>query len=134
MTATALQAFIRKYKVRMAAAQTDRNPYAGPDWAADHWKCVLRCQGRKMGTYFSKGFAHKGKPPTAAEVLNYLASDSLGWENAQGFEDWCGEYGYDTDSIKSLRVYRRCQRQAEKLAALLGTEAYRELLYDVERL
>jgi hypothetical protein len=73
------------------------------------------------------------EPPSLIEVLDCLAMDANGIENASSFEDWCGEYGYDTDSRKAEKTYRICARQVEKLRAMLGREAYEELLYGVER-
>ena len=82
---------------------------------------------------FVKGAGHYGTEPTVEEVLDCLAMDSQG-VSGNSFEDWCDEYGYDTDSRKAHRTYRICDRQAEKLKALLGDSAYETLLYNVERL
>ncbi|MBT2325510.1 hypothetical protein J7E62_24560 [Variovorax paradoxus] len=47
------------------------------------------------------------KPP-AAGVLGSLFVDASGAEST--FEDWCGDFGYDSDSIKALNIYRACQQ------------------------
>lgn len=65
-------------------------------------------------------------PPELADVLNSLRLDAEGIENARNFEEWAGEYGYDTDSRKAEETYRDCQKMAGKLARFLGV-AYREL-------
>lgn len=101
----------------------------------DHWHVVLRRAdtGQRLSAYYSKGYGHQGKPPTDEEVLDCLASEAAGVENAQGFSDWCSEYGYDTDSRKALKVFQACEKQAEKLKAFIGAD-YRGLLFDIERL
>ena len=83
--------------------------------------------------YFSKGIGHKGAPPTLDEVLDCLAVDAAGIENATCFEDWAEDLGYDTDSRKAERAYNTVKEQAKKLRSLLGKEAYEELLWEVER-
>ena len=78
------------------------------------------------------GSAHKS-PPTLADVLDCMAGESAGVENARDFADWCGEYGYDTDSRKVERTFKACQQQAADLKRLLGPAAYETLLWNVER-
>ena len=119
--------------IRARADLVDSNPNA-PDWQdADHWKVVLRNrQNRQLTIYFSMGMGLGGKEPTAAEVLDCLASDASGIENARSFEDWASEYGYDTDSRKAERIYKVSERQTAKLAQFMG-DAYNALLWETER-
>jgi hypothetical protein len=74
------------------------------------------------------------KPPRAEDVLDSLASDAGSIENARFFEDWCADFGYDTDSRKAEATYNECCRLARQLRSFLGGAAYDELLNDVERL
>ncbi len=41
---------------------------------------------------------------------------------AEGFEDWCADYGYDTDSRKALELYEQCQRIGKQVHRLLGSD------------
>jgi hypothetical protein len=115
------------------ATRVDSNPNMA-DTSMDHWRVQFSKDKRQMTTYFSMGRGHNGRMPEAADVLDCLASDAAGIENAQGFEDWCSEYGYDVDSRKAERIYKTCQRQASKLKAFLGESEYEALLWNVERL
>lgn len=72
-------------------------------------------------------------PPTASEVLDCLASDASSYDNTQDFEDWAGDYGYDTDSRKAEHTYRAIAEQAKALRVFVDAD-YDELLYNVERL
>lgn len=72
--------------------------------------------------------------PDVATVLDSLASDSLTVYNAQSFEDWAAELGYDTDSRKAYATYGEVRAQADKLRKMLGDEATDTLLHKVERL
>lgn len=98
-----------------------------------HYKVRIGCGRRSFGLYFSTGTSWT-KQPVIDDVLNSLASDAAGYENAQSFEDWAAEYGYDTDSRKAEKIYRTVKRQAEQLKRTIGDEAYNDLLWNTERL
>lgn len=61
-------------------------------------------------------FAKAVKP---AEVLARYAADA---EEASSlsFDDWCGNFGYDTDSRKALRTYLACQKGMMGVRAVLA--------------
>lgn len=90
-------------------------------------------QTGSMALLYSMGSAHKGSPKIA-DVLNCIALDASGIEG-NGFENWCGEYGCDTDSRKAYATFEACQKSARDLRSLLNdAEAFEALLYSVERL
>lgn len=109
-------------KPTMTATRTDSNPYMENSDRMDHWRCTLRYKGRSMTVTFSKGEGHHGAEPTIDEVLECLVEDARSWERSTSFEEWAGEYGYNTDSRKAERTYRAVKREAEGLRRLLGTE------------
>jgi hypothetical protein len=131
-----LARFIAQERITMAQPEwVDRNPNMDLDgWSqtASHYKVRLRHKGKTLTTYFSLGSAHTSEPELAS-VLSCLADDAAGAVNAQGFEDWCSEYGYDTDSRKAERTYNTIIRQAGKLESFLGPEAYSTLLWNTDR-
>jgi hypothetical protein len=133
---TTIQSFVATYRVRMSQPEwIDHNPQmTEDDWSrgASHYKLTLKCGRRQMTTYFSMGSAHTSEPQLA-DVLDCLASDAAGVENAQSFENWCAEYGYDTDSRKAEKTFKICERQAENLKRLLGDDAFDQLLWHTER-
>jgi hypothetical protein len=94
-----------------------------------HWAVTLRMGRKQMTVPFSQGWAHT-KPPTAADVLDCLASDASGAD--ESFEDWAANYGYDTDSRKAERTYNAVRKQTARLRQFLG-DKYEPLL-EVERL
>lgn len=96
---------------------------------ASHWRVTLeRPNGNALTVPYSMGSAHRGEPELT-DVLDALASDSAGYENASAFEAWAEEYGYSTDSRKAERTFRAVQSQAENLRVFLGVEAYEALLW-----
>ena len=72
-----------------------------------------------------KGRLYAATEPLAADVLCSLASDSRAIE--QTFEEWCSDYGSDTDSIRARAVYDACCTIAMELIRLLGLTGLAEL-------
>lgn len=134
MSDLTLTQFVNRYHVTMTAEWADANPHMNdPVPGSSHWKCRLRVGRRSLTVYFSMGPALNGEP-TVQDVLDCLASDAVGYENARSFEDWASEYGYHPDSRKAERTYRAVERQANGLKRLLGAEVYGVLLWKTERL
>ena len=128
--------FVKENHISMTADWADwadSNPNMLDSENMDHWKCVLRHGNRSMTVYFSQGYGHNGKAPKTASVLDCLASDAAGVDNARDFADWCSEYGYDTDSRKAEKIFKTCEHQAKRLRSFLGGDEYKRLLYDTER-
>lgn len=128
-----LEQFISKHNIQFEQHTVYTRPdglMQGDMW---HFKCRIKAGRRAFGLYFSqgRGISHE---PSLADVLDCLASDAAGYENAQDFEQWADEYGYDTDSRKAEKTYRAVKRQAEQLKRTIGDDAYSELLWNTERL
>lgn len=132
-----LREFIKANRITMRAEWADDNPHMTAARDMDHWKCTIVRRDddgtrAQMTVYFSQGYGRNGKEPRVCDVLNCLASDASGVENARGFMDWACEYGYDIDSRAAERTYRTVQRQAQKLRRFMGN-AYTALLWETER-
>ena len=65
------------------------------------------------------------KPPTVADVLYSLLSDASAEQ--RNFHEWCSDYGYSTDSINALNVYRACLDTAAALRKCFSNELLAEL-------
>lgn len=133
-----LQEFIQKHGIAAAATRADDNPnMTDMPEGSRHWNVSLLRVGmgpaHTMVVPFSQGPAHT-EPPTAEDVLDCLASDAIGWNNAEGFEDWCGECGYDADSRRAERTYNAVKKQSTELAIFLSALQYDDLLWNTERL
>lgn len=129
-----LAEFITEQGITATSTPQDANTnMADEDRDMHHYLVTLRRGDCEMKTPFSMGRGLKGAAPTAEDVLSCLASDSAGVENAEGnFEEWCSEYGLDSDSRKAERTFHTCESLAEELKAFLGEEAYEELLWETE--
>jgi len=131
--------FVAQNNIRIESEMVGENPNMdSSNWQAYHYKVVLKFRTkngkrRQLTTYFSMGMG-LSREPQADDVLDCLAGDATSAENARDFEDWAGEFGYDTDSRKAERTYKTILRQSKRLAQFMGTELYEQLLYNTERL
>jgi len=81
------------------------------------------CETGKTGRYLeSIGYMSSAKPiprPEPVDVIYSLITDSDALEYS-GYEDWCGNFGYDPDSRTGEATYRACLEIGLKLHAALG--------------
>jgi len=137
-----LAQFINDVGITLETVRINGRPdITGDDWSNDarHWRVTLirlrtsaLASRKRLSLYFSQGSAHT-VPPTVTDVLSCLADDASSVENAGGFDEWCSELGYDTDSRKAERTFKATQSQARKLEKFLGEELYDRLVNHTER-
>lgn len=56
--------------------------------------------------------------PDVGSVLYTLVSDAYAGE--ESFDDFCANYGLDTDSRKAHKTWKKCRKTADKLVDLFG--------------
>ena len=66
-------------------------------------------------------------PKHPLDALWHIAMDCMGVENTAGFEEWAGEYGYDTDSIKALKIWQEINGQYHAMKCAIGHEGIERL-------
>ncbi len=94
-----------------------------PEWmpaGSSAWHVVLRYRGRSYTVpMFSTGPGWDREPTTADVVESVLSSQGA---DEQSFEEWCGDFGYDTDSRKALATFKACRVEARAVRRLLGDD------------
>lgn len=129
-----IEEFAKRHGVTMAPpTPTTRPAIFDMPPGSRHYRCTLHCGRRRMSVPFSMGPALAAEPQLR-DVLDCLASDAAGVEDIDSFEAWAADYGIDPDSRTGERTYQTVRRQASRLRALLGDEAFDQLLYHVGRL
>lgn len=112
--------FINTYKLTISNVEADSNPNI-PDFNGDHWESTISMDGRTMTIPFSKGKGYNGAEPTLVEVLECIALDISGYLEADSFDYWCDECGYNNDSIRALRIYESIKDMYTKLVELFNS-------------
>jgi hypothetical protein len=134
-----LTAKLIKYVVVKVGENTDAN-----NWKHDLWMVSFQRAGKKevFTTSFKTGTGLRKKSrispaapfpvaPNAACVLYSLVMDSEAINGS--FDNWCSNFGYDSDSIKALNTYQECckiGKEFNKLFDRTELEALREMLQD----
>lgn len=106
-------------KVRCDATMTGAPPPEGFVEGSSSWKVKLRYRGRRLTVPFYTG-PLAGEPRDAESVLECLLSDAQAGE--QDFEDFCSDFGYDSDSRRAEKIWRACRKIAPRLRQFLGDE------------
>jgi hypothetical protein len=85
----------------------------------------------KVHKHVGNSYLPSGKPipaPDPANVVSSLILDAGAADYAK-FEDWAADFGYESDSIKALRIFEACRNTALDLNRVFGAhvvEALRE--------
>lgn len=112
-----------------SATATPGPPNADWNTPNNGWRVTLKNKrGKRMTVPFYMGIGLKGEP-SAADVLECLISDAIGYRNAASFEDWASDYGYDPDSRAAEKTYRACGRISDRLEKFLTPEEFEALAY-----
>lgn len=102
-------------------------------WTHDAWSCRFTHAGtgRTMRVSYRTGTGHRARrrfeqdpipvAPDAADVMAAYLDDGYGTTD-RGFEDWCADYGYDTDSRAAESTYRACQTAWQEITAWCGVD------------
>lgn len=66
--------------------------------------------------------AANAKKISAYDILSCLEKNDPGT-----FDEFCGEFGYDNDSISAFNIYRACQNQYRSLQKMFSEDELEEL-------
>ena len=89
------------------------------DWRekAHGYRVKLGYKGRALTTDFWMGPANTSEPD-AYGVLDCLMSDMQAGD--QSFDEFCSEFGYDTDSRTAEEIWKACRTMAPKVRRFLS--------------
>ena len=110
--------------------QEQDTPANAPQWAQDFnaYRVTLKFKGRRMAFNFYQGRGHK-TPPTTADAVWTLASDSNTMQGCPTLKDFGGEFGWDENTASTYRAVRSLAKRWEKL---IGNSAILETIGAVE--
>ncbi len=85
----------------------------------NNWRVTLRYRRRVLTVDFHGGAAVLDDP-SPADVISSLCSDACAGE--MSFEDFCGDFGYDTDSIRARDTWEACRAIGPRVRRFLGSD------------
>jgi hypothetical protein len=93
-------------------------------WSAGHSKFSITYEYKTKAielTYYCLGH------PSLESVLACVVCDSIAVQN-KTFPEFCDEFGYNSDSMKALNMFKQCRKLKKKLSILLGDELFKEFM------
>lgn len=99
------------------------------DWTHDKWLVVFRRGLNSWAVDYKTGTGHRRKvlgrenqpkKPALLDVFYSLHMD--GQALNENFDDWCDSFGYSSDSIKALNLYKGCLEHGRMLRKLFTSE------------
>ena len=135
MDKQALEDFLRKWGIKGRVTRVDTNYAAEREGQIDTTRTGTFELSLDGAEYKGKAsWLTKDPQPTIIELVNDLRSMALACDNADTFDKWATDLGYDTDSRKMEdRYYARCT-ETRKLERWLGLGRFRELLWQTKGL
>jgi hypothetical protein len=88
-------------------------------------------RGRLIKIYSTKHCLEYAIEPKIENILNSLFLDSEA--NCMSFQNWCSEFGYNTDSIKDSQIYQECCKIDSQVRRVLGPD-YQKIKEYIESL
>lgn len=88
------------------------------------YRITLTHNGKKCSFIFNDNYLNKSN---INDFVYCLLSDSGCYENSKNFDDFCYMFGYDSNSIKVLKIYEACKKQNEKVKRLFNDKEVQQL-------
>ena len=134
--AVTIHEFIEKHNVRFTSiCPADSNPNnETPIKGQHHWHLTISVGNRPndIELFFSNSVANGTAAPAIEEVLDGLVIDAGAGDLT--FEEFCSELGYDTDSRRAEKTWRACRKVGRQTYKAFGSELFRVIQAEVERL
>ena len=108
--------FAKKHNVSMKINSVNYGKHFSDDKESRYIFNITLKRNRKQYTFnFGQSLASGSEEPTMYDILTCLEK-----YESRDFEDFCSNYGYDTDSIKALKTYKAVDREYKSVNRLFG--------------
>lgn len=118
----AAEAFLAKFGLKFRATLSDSKP-AQWEPSGHHYRITISRKGGGRVAFDFWGSVNDmnagRREIDAYSVLSCVSSDIY---TPDTFEEFCSEYGYDSDSIKTKQLFTRANRFAQRLRAFFTEE------------
>ena len=119
--------FLKATNTNFKSSFKERDYYfSDDDVTRDIFTCVLKNDKHSFrftfGQSMNKSTGKGDNPPTAYDVLASITKYDVG-----SFEDFCSEFGYDTDSRKAYKIYKAVLREWKNVEKLWSEEELEQL-------
>jgi len=114
--------------IRIRLSDTKPAPWDDGAGYRPHYRVTLAGPG---GSYTLDFWGSLNDGQTGAEATAYDVLACLEWFDPGTFESFCGDFGYEPDSIKASKVWRAVKAQAAALQRIFPSESARQTLAEI---
>lgn len=108
--------FAAKHSVKMKINEVNYGKHFTDDKEERYiFNITLSRKGKRYTFNFGQSIAAGDKEPTMYDILTCLEK-----YESRDFQDFCSNYGYDTDSIKAFNTYKAVDREYKAVVRLFG--------------
>lgn len=119
--------FLDKTNTRFHTKYKEFNKYFNEDKEPrDVWIIRFKKSNKEFSVTFGQSIVNQGEIPTPYDVLTCLTKYDPG-----SFEDFCNEYGYNSDSRKAEKIYHEVCKEWSKVSSFWTKEEL-ELLREIQ--
>lgn len=120
--------FLAKHSIKFSAKLTNKkSPPWSPDRKVNHFVVTLSKGKKRISFDFWDSQHNKQAGIETLDAYSALSCVSSDIYCADTFEEFCGDFGYNTDSRKDLATFKRCSAFAKKLNAFFTAGEKEEL-------
>jgi hypothetical protein len=98
-------------------------------WKHNAYHVVLGIRGSNMDFTYRMGTGIKGEP-CKIDVLYSIISDLYTYSEGMSFDNFCSEYGYDTDSKKAEQTYDQIIDQSKQFIGMINSPENSDISLD----
>jgi hypothetical protein len=116
--------FAKKYNVKLnVVGEPEYKPYFQDDKESRYvFKMKLTRNGKSYTFTFGQSIASGGEEPRIYDILSCMTKYDPG-----DFENFCSDFGYDTDSRTAERTYKAVCKEWEAMQRLFEPEVLEEM-------
>ena len=92
--------------------------------SGDQSLITLTYNNKRISFHYHDNYFNKS---SLKDFLYALIMDSEAYSGSYNFIDFCNNYGYDSDSIKSLKIYNACKKQYDRFNKLFNESEQQQL-------
>jgi hypothetical protein len=117
------QDFATKHGIELIINSSDYKKHFQDDKEERYvFNCTLIYNRKRFTFNFGQSIQAGGEEPTMYDILTCMQKYEIGT-----FDNFCGDFGYDNDSIKAHKVYKAVVREYKNMLRVFGETILNEM-------